>query len=517
MNPTYSVNNPKTICNGSVYTFNGHTYSVAGTYRDTLHSVTGCDSIIVTLLNVNPTYSVNNPKSICNGTSYAFNGHTYSIAGTYSDTLHSVTGCDSIIITQLNVNPIYSVNNPKSICSGTSYSLNGHTYSIAGTYSDTLHSVTGCDSIIVTQLTLNAAPTVTLSATGSTLFCAGGNVVLTANVGTGLTYNWLNNNATVALANANNYPATLSGNYRVIATNVAGCSDTSAAITVTANPRPATFSINGVLAPQINSFQAYSVSNTVGSTYNWLVTNGTLISGANSNLIVVQWGASVGNAGIKVIETNSTGCVGDTISQTTNLAVPVKLISFTASKNDDYIALNWTTASEENNDYFIVQRSTDGKQFEDIGEVDGNGTTSAITHYQYLDNTTQITNQPINQLTFFYRLKQVDFDGKFEYSKTVVVNGEQSKEQSQQLTLSVSPNPFTDQVLLKATGVTNQQATLRIIDAFGKMVLEQQTELKEGETFIDLSQFANTNQSGAYVVQIITADRILNHHIIKAK
>ncbi|MES2780897.1 MAG: IPT/TIG domain-containing protein, partial [Bacteroidota bacterium] len=155
VNPTYSTNNPKSICNGTTYLFNGHTYSIAGTYRDTLHSVTGCDSIIITQLNINPTYSVNNPKTICNGTSYSFNGHTYSVAGTYRDTLHGVTGCDSIIVTQLNVNPTYSVSNPKSICSGASYTFNGHTYSIEGTYRDTLHSVTGCDSIIVTQLNVN--------------------------------------------------------------------------------------------------------------------------------------------------------------------------------------------------------------------------------------------------------------------------------------------------------------------------------------------------------------------------
>jgi sortase (surface protein transpeptidase) len=156
VNPTYSNNNLQVICNGSSYVLNGHTYTTSGTYRDTLHSINGCDSIIVTQLTVNPTYSSNNPRAICNGSSYALNGHTYTTSGTYRDTLHSVNGCDSIIVTQLTVNPTYSNNNPKVICNGSSYVLNGHTYTTSGTYRDTLHSVNGCDSIIVTQLTVNA-------------------------------------------------------------------------------------------------------------------------------------------------------------------------------------------------------------------------------------------------------------------------------------------------------------------------------------------------------------------------
>ncbi|MES2691680.1 MAG: hypothetical protein V4658_14840, partial [Bacteroidota bacterium] len=90
LDPIYSRNNPKTICNGASYVFNAHTYTTAGTYRDTLHTIKGCDSIIVTELTVNPSYSVNNAQTICNGGSYVFNTHTYTTAGTYRDTLHTI-------------------------------------------------------------------------------------------------------------------------------------------------------------------------------------------------------------------------------------------------------------------------------------------------------------------------------------------------------------------------------------------------------------------------------------------
>jgi len=153
--PLYSNNNPKTICQGDSYILNGHTYTIAGTYNDTLLTISGCDSIIVTQLIVNPVFLTNNPQTICAGNSYVLNGHTYSTTGTYTDTLISITGCDSIIVTQLTVNPTYSTNNTQTICNGNSYDFNGHTYISAGMYLDTLSTVLGCDSIIVTQLTVN--------------------------------------------------------------------------------------------------------------------------------------------------------------------------------------------------------------------------------------------------------------------------------------------------------------------------------------------------------------------------
>jgi gliding motility-associated-like protein len=153
--PIYSTNNPQTICNGSIYNINGHSYNTPGSYYDTLTSINGCDSVIITLLTVNSSLSSNNLQNICNGDNYSFNGHIYTVSGIYYDTLTSINGCDSVIITQLNVNQVYSINNPQTVCNGFSYIINGHTYSVAGIYYDTLTSINGCDSIIITQLSVN--------------------------------------------------------------------------------------------------------------------------------------------------------------------------------------------------------------------------------------------------------------------------------------------------------------------------------------------------------------------------
>ncbi|HUH72872.1 MAG TPA: SBBP repeat-containing protein [Chitinophagales bacterium] len=160
-----TFNNPQSICQGSSYTINGKNYTTAGTYRDTLKNAAlgGCDSIIVTVLSLNPSITSNNPQSICNGSSYTVNGKNYTTAGTYRDTLKNaaVGGCDSIIVTTLSIKSASTFNNPQSICNGSSYTVNGKIYSTAGTYRDTLKNVAvgGCDSIIVTTLSLKSAST----------------------------------------------------------------------------------------------------------------------------------------------------------------------------------------------------------------------------------------------------------------------------------------------------------------------------------------------------------------------
>ena len=154
VNPTYEVNNPQAICDGDSYTINGNTYTDAGTYTDVFQTVNGCDSVVTTVLTVHPTYEVNNPQAICDGDSYTINGNTYTDAGTYTDVFQTVNGCDSVVTTLLTVHPTYEVNNPQTICEGESYTINGNTYTESGTYTDIFQTVSGCDSTVITELTV---------------------------------------------------------------------------------------------------------------------------------------------------------------------------------------------------------------------------------------------------------------------------------------------------------------------------------------------------------------------------
>src|SRR5207245_810811 len=137
-----------TICSNQLpYNWNGNTYNAAGTYKDTLTSAAGCDSIVTLTLNVNPVVTGTQTTTICsNQLPYNWNGNTYNAAGTYKDTLASATGCDSIVTLTLNVNPVVTGMQTTTICSNQlPYIWNGNTYNAAGTYKDTLTNATGCD------------------------------------------------------------------------------------------------------------------------------------------------------------------------------------------------------------------------------------------------------------------------------------------------------------------------------------------------------------------------------------
>jgi gliding motility-associated-like protein len=171
---TDTINNPQAICNGASYLINSHTYSTAGTYYDTIPKGSNCNSIIITTLTINPTnpdYIQNVSASICNGDNYIFpDGTSSSVSVIHTSNLNPIVECDSIIVTTLTVNPTYTQNISASVCSGSVYTFpDGSTSSSATTHTSNLVSANGCDSSIVTTLSINPA----YSLTGSAFICFG--------------------------------------------------------------------------------------------------------------------------------------------------------------------------------------------------------------------------------------------------------------------------------------------------------------------------------------------------------
>lgn len=118
-----------TICQGDTFFVGNHYYLNSGTYKDTLISNVGCDSIVITYLTVNPIKITTINPSICQGENYQFGNQIINSSGIYSDTLSSTYGCDSIIICNLTVNqyPYVNLGNDTSICEGTPVLLNATT------------------------------------------------------------------------------------------------------------------------------------------------------------------------------------------------------------------------------------------------------------------------------------------------------------------------------------------------------------------------------------------------------
>ena len=152
------------ICEGSAYTENGFNASEAGTYTQNLQTVNGCDSIVTLTLTVNPVESTTLSAAICEGTTYTENGFNVSEAGTHTLNLQTVNGCDSIVTLTLTVNPVESTNLTAAICEGTTYTENGFNVSEAGTYTQNLQTINGCDSIVTLNLTVNPTYNITIDA-----------------------------------------------------------------------------------------------------------------------------------------------------------------------------------------------------------------------------------------------------------------------------------------------------------------------------------------------------------------
>lgn len=167
------------ICLGGSFKVGPKTYTIAGTYLDTLKSISNCDSIIQTDLTVKSPTTLSLTPTICKGTVFTVGNNQYSSTGNYIDTLQSVAGCDSIIQIQLTVKDILTSAYEDSICAGEFYVFNGKTFNQAGNYTETFTSSLGCDSIVTLTLKVLFNPAVDATANPYLVF-AGANVQLFA-------------------------------------------------------------------------------------------------------------------------------------------------------------------------------------------------------------------------------------------------------------------------------------------------------------------------------------------------
>ena len=140
--------------------------------------------------------------------------------------------------------------------------------------------------------------------------------------------------------------------------------------------------------------------------------------------------------------------------------LPVELTSFTASREGEAVALAWSTATETNNAGFDVERSTDGETFTAIGFEPGVGTTEEAQSYRFVDRDAPFAT------TLFYRLRQVDTDGTFEYSPVVEVEVTPSAV----ALLPVAPNPVVGVANLRYELPEATAVRLQVFDLLGRRV-----------------------------------------------
>ncbi len=155
------------------------------------------------------------------------------------------------------------------------------------------------------------------------------------------------------------------------------------------------------------------------------------------------------------------------------LPLPVEIIYFNAAKQGNNVLLEWATASEESNTGFEVQVSQDGFNFRKLDFVPSkNGNTAIKQVYTYKDTENGKYG------TRYYRLKQIDMDGKFEYFTTKAVSfGEVGN-----YSLKAFPNPFESEVSLELNADAAGKLNVQVLDAMGRSVLTQQFEVSKGRS-----------------------------------
>jgi hypothetical protein len=170
--------------------------------------------------------------------------------------------------------------------------------------------------------------------------------------------------------------------------------------------------------------------------------------------------------------------------------LPITLLTFNAvwaNERQSAALVNWSTASEQDNDFFVVERSTDGQNWQALGQVEGAGNSIHTNNYQFTDE------QPLSGVSY-YRLRQVDFDGTINYTHVV-----SWKKEINGAAIAVYPNPAGNQFQIAFEGFESETANINILDNSGRKVLALNNNAWNNPVqIINTSNF----QSGVYYIHV---------------
>jgi hypothetical protein len=174
------------------------------------------------------------------------------------------------------------------------------------------------------------------------------------------------------------------------------------------------------------------------------------------------------------------------------LVLPIELLSFSGKKEGSSNLLKWETASEINNDFFTLEKSANAHNWEVVGRLSGVGNSNTIHTYSMTDDSPFAIT--------YYRLKQTDFNGDYNYSNIETINNNEREE-----LISIYPNPVSNGFLiLDINNAKNQKLQMLIIDVFGKKVFEQEINVSKAEKKYTIT--LPSIKSGSYWVTLLNTN-----------
>lgn len=184
--------------------------------------------------------------------------------------------------------------------------------------------------------------------------------------------------------------------------------------------------------------------------------------------------------------------------------LPIELISFNAKPNVSMVDLTWSTASEKNNDFFTIEKTKDGVNFEVVGVVKGAGNSTSVLNY------TSVDNRPYSRISY-YRLKQTDYDGNFSYSELIMVSFEKASD----FMMNVYPNPNTGGAInLQINGISSEEVLVVVYDMFGKEMFSKVIITNENDNDVHAIDPSQKLPAGIYIISATSDQKIYNKRLI---
>lgn len=257
---------------------------------------------------------------------------------------------------------------------------------------------------------------------------------------------------------------------------------------------------NGLIENSAGQYVACGNSNSFGGAYDIAVSkitsSGSACTASGATGTVSSGGVASGSSGSNTNRPLAAGnggvesSGGTLTNQCGNLAtLPVELVSFTGKVEGNSSKLSWSTASEENNNFFTIEKSYDGKTFSEIGKIKGAGNSNAIRKYEFTDESPAQQN--------YYRLSQTDFDG--QYKELGIVSVKMLNE-SNGLQLTVQSNPVTtNNLLLNLFSSVEDEIILNITDLQGRVIRSEKISIGGNENILAAIDLQGMSK-GAYFV-----------------
>lgn len=231
-------------------------------------------------------------------------------------------------------------------------------------------------------------------------------------------------------------------------------------------------------------------------------------AGSITNMLAQRWNSSTA-AWETPLPSQTSLANGATVPGVTNFSpwtlsgnempLPIELLDFSARYNGKDVDLFWSTASESNNDFFTIERTINGIDYEFINVVKGAGNSTSVLNYETIDASPYIG-------VAYYRLKQTDYDGTARYSQleTVIINNG---------SVGVYPNPAKNNIQISFTTDITDVAVITIMDASGRLVHSSEFTPQKGTNLIDLNILEY--HSGIYIISIENKNESLKAKFFK--